>query len=206
MENEKMKKETNPFGGKNKYSLYVPMTDDELEVLGRLAEAGEYKVVIKDWGYVTGFTLQRFNPETWQGNPIVVFGDKRISFYFQLRFNAPVIPQPNYYFDMELWARGHKLFAQRLPTETMGNPIQICAGMSLTLALDVAIDQIDPKIVKEVKPGTIGLTTRQGNMHLDTHHKKLLDNLKASEKKVRDETVAEAIAATQKMNKVIRGK
>jgi hypothetical protein len=32
--------ETNPFGGKNKHGMYVPMTDDEMEVLARIAAAG----------------------------------------------------------------------------------------------------------------------------------------------------------------------
>lgn len=198
-------KETNPFGGKNKHGMYVPMTDDELEVLARLAEAGEFKVVIKDWGHVTGFKLQRFNPETWGGNPILIFGDKRISFYFQMHFNAPALPQPNYFFDMEVWAKGHKLFAQRLPTETMGKPVQICAGMSLTLALDVAIDKIDPKIVKEIKPGSVGLTTRQGNMHLNPELQRMLAKLRGAEKRVRAGTVQEAVDATQKMDKAIKG-
>ena len=48
---------TNVFGGKNPHGMYVPMTDEELEVLVRVAEAKEFKLVIKDWGHITGFTL-----------------------------------------------------------------------------------------------------------------------------------------------------
>ena len=187
----------NPFGGKNPHGMYVPLTDTELEVLERLADAQEFKVVVKDWGFITGFQRGRYN-EQWHMNPtpLVVFGDKRISFYFRMNFNAPIVPQPNWYFDMEVWALGHRLFSQRLPTEHAGKPIQVAAGMFLDMALDVALDRIDPKIVKEVMPKAWGLTTKHGNMKLDSYHKKLLAKTQAGEKKIREITKQEAQRAT----------
>jgi hypothetical protein len=203
-----MTKDTNPFGGKNPHGMYVPLTDDEMEVLERLALAQEFKVVVKDWGRIENFQLGRYSPETWAGKPLVTFGDKRLSFYFNMNFTAPLVPQPNWYFDMEVWALGYKLFPGlptnenpypgRLATEVGGNPIQIAAGMSLAMALDVGLDKIDPAIVKEVKPKAIGLTTRHGNMHLDTHHQRLLGQLRAGEAKVRKIIKQEAVEATQK--------
>lgn len=195
---------TNPFGGKNPHGMYVPLTDDELEVLERLALAQEFKVVIQDWGRVEGFTRGRFDPHTWNGTPVVVFGDKRISFYFRMSFNAPAMPQPCWYFDMEVWALGHRLFAQRMPTASNGHPVEIVAGMYLDLALDVALDKIDPAIVKEIKPRAIGLTTRHGNMHLDTHGQRLLYHTQSGEKMVRQLSVKEAVAATVKQKKSTR--
>lgn len=191
----------NPFGGKNPHGMYVPLTDDELEVLERLALAGEFKLVIKDWGHVTGFALQRFDPATWRGNPIVTFGDKRISFYFRLDFDAPVVPQPNWYFDVEVWAMGHRLFAQRMPTETNGQPLQVAAGLFVALALDVALDRIDPRIVKEIKPKAVGLTTRHGNMHLDGRRRRLLAQTQAGERRVRELSAKEAARATEEQKK-----
>jgi hypothetical protein len=88
------------------------------------------------------------------------------------------------------------MFAQRLPTEQGGRPIQIAAGMFIDLALDVAIDMIDPVIVKAVKPGAMGLTTRHGNMHLDVERQRLLDHLRGGEKQVRELSAREAAAAT----------
>jgi hypothetical protein len=193
----------NPFGGKNPHGMYVPLTDDELEVLERLAEAGEFKLVVKDWGHVTGFRRGRYDPNTWHANPfpLVVFGDKRISFYFRLSLTAPVVPQPNWYFDMEVWALGFCLFRQRMPTESGGNPIQVAAGIDLDLALDVAIDKIDPAIVKTIKPKAIGLTTRHGNMRLGAAERRLLSKVQAGERAVREHSAREAKEATDKMKK-----
>ena len=187
----------NPFGGKNPHGMYVPLTDTELEVLERLADAQEFKVVVKDWGFVTGFRRGRYN-EQWHMSPtpLVVFGDKRISFYFRMNFNAPIVPQPNWYFDMEVWALGYRLFSQRMPTEHAGKPIQVAAGMFLDMALDVALDRIDPKIIKAVKPKAWGLTTKHGNMRLDSYHQRLLVETQEGEKKVREIAKKEAKRAT----------
>jgi len=194
---------TNPFGGKNKNGMYVPMTDDEMEVLSRVATAGEFNLHIKDWGRITGFKLGRFHPETWQGNPLVVFGDKRISFYFVMNFTAPIVPQPNWFFDCEVWALGRLMTKHRLPTEQGGKPINIVAGQTMALALDIAIDQINPNFVKKVKPQAIGLTTRHGNMKLDLATQKLLHQTQEGEARVRSLTQQEAVRATEKMKKGI---
>ena len=178
--------EKNPFGGKNPHGMYVPLTDTELEVLERLALGQDFKLVIKDWGYVEHFRLGQWNPETWDGSPIVQFGDKRIAFYFTMNLSAPAIPQPNYYFDFEVWAKGHMLFATRQETTNGGKPIQVCAGMQLGLALDVALDRIDPKIIREIKPGAVGLTTRHGNMKLNVHEQRMLRDLQNAERKIRE--------------------
>jgi len=187
-----MNDKRNPFGGKNPHGMYVPLTPDEIEV----------KVVVKDWGHVTGFKVGRYpGPQLYNGEPIVTIGDKRISFTFRLNYTAPIVPQPNWYFDMEVWALGHKLFEQRMPTQADGQPLQVAAGIFNDFALDVAIDQIDPAIVKEVKPKTIGLTTRHGNMHLDLRHQKLLAETQAGERRVREMSVKEAQKATEEMKK-----
>jgi hypothetical protein len=193
----------NPFGGKNPHGMYVPLTDTELEALARLAEAGEFKVVVKNWGEIIGFRRGRYVPEIWHANPIplVVFGDKRISFYFRMSLNAPAVPQPNWYFDMEVWALGHKLFSQRMPTEHAGKPIQVAAGVDLDLALDLALDKIDPAIVKQIMPKAIGLTTRHGNMRLDLHQQRLLAKTQQGERLVREVSASEARAATEKEKK-----
>lgn len=190
--------ERNPFGGKNPHGMYVPLTDIELEALARLADAGEFKVVVKNWGELVGFRRGRYVPELWHANPVpmVVFGDKRLSFYFRMSLNAPAVPQPNWYFDMEVWALGHKLFSQRMPTEHAGNPIQVAAGVDLDLALDIALDKIDSQIIKQIMPKTIGLTSRHGNMHLDAHKQRLLAKTYQGEQLVREISAAEAAAAT----------
>jgi len=189
----------NLFGGKNRHGLYVPMTDDELETLARLAESQSFQLRIKDWGHVTGFVLERFVAATWRGNPIVTFGDKVIHFYWQMNFSAPVIPQPNWYFDIEVWALDRLMFKHRLPTEINGKPINIAAGQVIALALDIAIDQINPELIREVKPMTHGLTSRHGNMHLNQAAQKILAKTQAGERFVRDLTAQDAVTVTQRM-------
>lgn len=203
-----MTNEKNPFGGKNPHGMYVPMTDDELEVLARLACEGAFKIVVVGWGYVENFLPGRYDEREWgpasSPKPLVVFGDMRISFYFRLNFAAPEVPQPNWFFDMEVHAKGHVLFRQRMSTEIGGRPIQVVAGSYLDLALDVAVERIDPAIVKEIKPGAIGLTTRHGNMHLDLHQQRLLALLTVGQRDVRLATAKEARDATVHMQEATK--
>jgi|GEM_PF-1815655 len=195
-----MSQDENPFGGKNPHGMYVPITDDEMEVVARIAEAGGFRLVVADWGRVDGFTLA-VPGERYTGRPLVVMGDKRVSFYFRMTFSAPEVPQPNWYFDVEVWAFDRLLFSKRMPTEQNGHPIEIVAGMSIDLALDIALDKMDPAFVKEVKPGATGLTTRHGNLHLDLHRQRLLRETRAGEKAVREISRREAVEATQKAKK-----
>lgn len=189
----------NPFGGKNPHGMYVPLTDTELEVLERLALGGDFKVVIKDWGYVENFQLGKFDQNTWQGQPIVQFGDKNIHFFFLMNFSAPIVPQPNYFFDLEVWAKGRKLFGPiREPTTIAGNPIQIVAGMQLGMALDVALHDINPELVKTIKPGAIGLTSRHGNMNLTIQQQRMLKEMEENNRRVRAQSKQDAMKVTKK--------
>lgn len=196
--------DTNPFGGKNPHGMYVPMTDDELETLARLAESKSFKLIIKDWGHISGFTLDWFVAEEWKGNPMVSFGDKIIHFYWVMNFSAPQVPQPNWYFDVEVWALDWLMFKHRLPTEVNGKPVQIVAGQMMAMALDIAIDKINPELIRAVKPMMTGLTTRHGNMQLDGKTRKILAEMQQGERRVRDLTVRDAVKATEKMKKGTR--
>lgn len=189
---------SNPFGGKNAHGLYVPLSEDEMEVLERLADAREFKIVVREWGYITNFERGRPPSQGWNGTPILVFGDKRISFYFRMNFNTPIVPQPNWFFDVEVWAAGFMLFGQRMPTEVNGRPVLLGAGVFLDLALDVAIDKIDPAIVKTIKPKMVGLTTRHGNMKLTTPLQKLLFDLQQGEQQERQRSSEDARLVTIK--------
>jgi hypothetical protein len=192
---------TNPFGGKNPHGMYVPITDDEMEVVARIAERGGFKLVVRDWGHVDGFRLA-VPGERYAGKPLVVMGDKRISFYFRMSFSAPDVPQPNWYFDIEVWAFDRILFSKRMPTEHNGHPIEVVAGMSIDLALDIALDSMDPAFVKAIKPGALGLTTRHGNLHLDQHHQKILHQTRSGEKAVREMSDRDAVDVTRKARKM----
>ena len=198
-----MSDERNPFGGKNRHGLYVPLTETELEVIERLAEAGEFQIVVRDWGVIRHFLPGKYDPVEWAKNPrpLISFGDKRISFFFRMSLQAPAVPQPNWYFDMEVWAMGILFFSQRMPTEYNGRPIDLVAGIDFDWALDVALDQIDPMVVKQIKPGAIGLTTRHGNMRLDVGQQKLLHLVRKLERDTRETDKREAQAVTNRKKK-----
>lgn len=184
-----MSTERNPFGGKNPAGLYVPLSEDEQEVLDRLREGHGFRIEVKDWG--------------WVEDPPFRFGDKRVSFEFKMIFKAPDIPQPLHYLEMSLWTRtGILLFGPKTySTEYDGQPIMVHAGLEIDMALDISIEQMSAELVKLVKPGAFGLTTRVDNMHLPEEKKKLLHHLKEGEARARQETERRAQAAKSQVQK-----
>jgi len=175
----------NIFGGGNPNSLYTPLSEDEQEVLERLALSGQYKINIKNWGHIN--------------KPTVRFGDARLQFTWLMLFDRPSAPIPVYFFDMELWTHnGILLQSKRMNVAYGGRPVQVAAGVELQLAWDIQIKQIDPKVVKLLKPGATGLTSRLGNMTLDAHQRKQLHNLRQAEAKIRQEDLLAATKATKR--------
>ncbi|NBR00418.1 MAG: hypothetical protein EBT79_02480 [Actinobacteria bacterium] len=155
--------DTNIFGGGNARSLYTPMSEVEQEVIARLVEAGDLRVVIVGWGHVD--------------RPRVTFGDLRLSVVFRLTFDRPETPIPVHYLDLELrTGSGVLLFRDRQPTTYGGNPILVAQGVFIDLAWDIAIKSIDPALVKTVLPGVTGLTSRLQDK--DTGRMTLTGNMK----------------------------
>lgn len=193
---------TNLFGGKNAHGLYVPMSEDEQEVIHRLVEAEDLVLVIHGWG-----TLDK---------PRFLVGDHRIGVQFKLSFNRPAAPTDVWFFDLELKTRtGICLVKERLPVAYGGKPVQVCAGMYLEMQWDIALHSMDPRLVKILKPGTIGLTSRrqdkdtgemtsQGNMKLDGNQKAALAILEASQAANRAEDAKAAIKVTQKAGYTVK--
>jgi hypothetical protein len=84
-----------------------------------------------------------------------------------------------HFFDMELrTGAGLLLFKERQSVVYNGNPVQVCAGMFFDMAWDIAITSMDPKIVKAIKPGARGLTSRFRDR--DTGELTLLGNMRVS--------------------------
>ena len=171
--------EKNPFGG-IKGSLYTPMSEDEQEVLDRLIVARDLDVYIKGWGYIKGIQAAKA-------------GDLRLSLPLVLNFDRPEVPMPVHYFDLELrTGSGILLFAERQSTLYDGKPLMISAGTSLTMVWDIAIKHMDPKLVKMLKPGALGLTSRWidrdtgditllGNTRMTNQNKALLRKMRKGE-------------------------
>lgn len=188
--------DSNMFGGGNVNSLYVPMSEIEQETISRLIEAGDLRINIVGWGYVD--------------NLQVTFGDARVRIPFRMNFSKPAVQQPCYYFDMELCTgSGRVLYKERQSTLYGGKPIGIVAGMYLDLVWDIAIRSIDPQLVRDVLPGTTGLTSRlqdkdtgnitlTGNMRLNSTEKAAIALLRRGEAASRRQTAARADHATKK--------
>jgi len=174
----------NIFGGGNPHSLYVPLTDVEQEVLSRLITSKDVVVHILGWGYVD-------NPRI--DDP----GDARVRIQFRLNFDKPEVPMPVHFFDLELRTRaGVLLFRKKYPTVYNNQPVQVAAGMFLDLVWDIAIRNLDPALVKMVKPGATGLTSRlqdrdtkdftlSGNMQLTPEKECVLRTLRQGEERMK---------------------
>ena len=188
-----MSHDENPFGGKNPHGLYVPMSEDEQEVIQRLVETKDLVLVIHGWAILE--------------NPNLLAGDLRVGIQFQIEFNRPSAPVPLHFLDLELKrANGQSIFRQKMP---INPPVQVMAGVILTFQWDIAIDHMDPAFVKSIKPGAIGLTSRRidkdtgersetGTMHLDTEKKRLLRLVDNEAEKVRDEEAEKLAEAEDK--------
>jgi len=183
----------NPFGGGNANSLYVPMSEDEQEVIARLAESGDLHVIIVGWGIVH--------------SPKIVYGDLRLAIPVQITFDAPNPPIFVHTLDLELrTGTGYLLCRTTKKVEYNHQPLLIGAGTNLSFIWDIAVQSIDPKLVKALKPGATGLTSRlqdkdtgqmtqTGNMRLGARERALLRQVRAGEARVRTldaQDVAEA--------------
>jgi hypothetical protein len=186
----------NMFGGGNKRSLYTPMSEDEQEVLARLVDARNLDVHILNWGVIRGAKAS--------------FGDLRLDIPIQITFNRPEIPQLVSFFDLELrTGSGLLLFKERQSAVYGGNPVAVGAGTCLSMVWHIAIQAMDPKVVKAFKPGARGLTSRWidrdtgsvtllGNTKMNSKQKAALIRLRKGEHSVRQDTVLAAKKATIK--------
>ena len=116
-----MSNDRNAFGGGNRNSLYVPMSDVEQEVISRLVETQDLRVHVIGWGVVN--------------SPRVIFGDLRVAVHFRLDFDRPEPPGMQVpFFDLELrTGSGILLFKDRKSTAYAGQPVTVAAGVFLDM-------------------------------------------------------------------------
>jgi len=144
----------NDFGGGNKVSNYIPITEIEQEFISRLVEAQDLVVIVHGWGLVV--------------HPIVTFGDKNLHAHFKLSFDQPENPKQVYFFDLELKTlSGIPLFRQKMSTVYGNSPLMVGQGLEFEMVWDIAINHIDPKLIKMLMPSVTGFTTRLEDR--DTH-------------------------------------
>jgi len=188
----------NPFGGGNPNSLYVPMSDVEQEVLARLVETGDLIVHVVGWGYIQ--------------NPKATHGDLRLQILLPLVFNAPAPPGiPVHFFDLELrTGSGMLLYKSREVVEYGGKPLMVAAGVELGFVWDIMIGAIDPAVVRAIKPGAKGFTSRlqdrdtkemtlTGNMKLDTKGRNLIRLVREGEARSRVDDAAKVAKVEAKV-------
>jgi hypothetical protein len=171
--------EKNKFGGGNKNSLYTPMSETEQEVLSRLVQARDLCVHILGWGALEGVAA--------------TFGDLRLKIPLELTFVKPDLPVAVSFFDLELrTGSGLLLFKERQSAVYNNAPLMVGTGTTISMIWDIAIQAMDPKVVKQLKPGAFGLTSRWqdrdtgelttlGNTRMDVSDQKALRHLRAME-------------------------
>ncbi len=186
--------EGNILGGKGA-GLYVPMTEIEQEVIARLIEADDLQVIVHGWGVVN--------------KPVVAFGDLRVRVEFRLSFTRPAIAMPVWFFDLELQTRaGLQLYKERMPVVYAGNPLIAQVGLFYDLRWHIALQSMDPALVRAVIPGMTGLTSRrqdrdtgqmtaEGNMRLTAEQRKAIRDVAAGEKRMRALDLEKAVKATR---------
>jgi hypothetical protein len=189
----------NPFGGGNARSLYVPMSDLEQEALTRLVESGDLYVLVLGWGVVH--------------KPRIIYGDMRVSIQFRLGFDRPDVPIPVSGFDLELrTGTGLLLFKKWMKTEYDNKPIPCGAGIFYDVAWDIAIESMDPRLVKAIVPGAVGLTSRvfdkdtgdttlTGNMQVSSTQRQMLAALRKGEAAVRADDAQQSKKIAKKTRK-----
>lgn len=188
-----MAADTNIFGGKNARSIYAPMSETEQELISRLVAARELNVIIHGWGHMIG--------------PPCVFGDSILSVLVTMTLDAPEVPIPVSFLDLELRTQsGVFLFKDRQPTIYNNSPMMMGAGMEFQFSWDIAIRRIDPQTLKSLMPGAVGLTSRftdkdtgdltlTGNQKMTAQQKNVIRIMKAGEDKIRKASAAEVTKA-----------
>lgn len=187
----------NLFGGANPRGLYVPMTEDEQEVLHRLTEGELLELIV---GGVGSIPISQF-----------IVGDHRIGIQFQIQFPEGIEPYKLYFLDLELKTReGFTLAKERLPSLVGGKPISVFGGFSFGLQWDISIHALNPKLVKMYKPLHRGLTSRrqdkdtgqiteEGNMKCTPQQKKAIHTLKEGYEEIK-KAKAETLKKVQEMS------
>lgn len=128
------------------YSKYVPMLDDEQDVVQRLLEQDDLYVEVVDWGY---------HPK-----PLITAGDKRVQVRFPMEFVKPVgIEVPVTHFRLRLKMRNGRILLETVESTVFNNqPLYITAGMQIDLVWDIAIDSLSEDIKRLILPGFRGRT------------------------------------------------
>jgi hypothetical protein len=161
--------ETNRFGGANVNGFYAPMSEVEQEVIARIVESQTLRVWVPKW-IPTPIIPSK-----------VLFGDKRVQLQFRVLFPPPMPMTRLPSIDMELrTADGYLLFAKPYPLMSAeGQPLLVGENLYFDLAWDIAIDHMDPKLVKAFKPSALGLTSRR--LDRETGERTLTGNMRLGE-------------------------
>jgi hypothetical protein len=123
---------------------YIPLNDNEQEVLQRMIEGQDVYVEIEGWG---------FHP-----SPKITAGDKRVQIRFPMEFSKPEkITVPVRQFVLILKTRGgREIFRDIKSTMHNFQPLYVTAGTVIDLIWDIALASIDPAFQDLMMPGIRG--------------------------------------------------
>lgn len=188
-----MTQEKNKFGG-IATSLYTPMSEDEQEAVNRIIESGEVVLRIKAMGKDQIIQLDDIV------NPPMRHGDARVQVDIDLLLNYPVIHVPVYSMELSLLYKDRTLFKESQSVVYDGQPIMFGRGGQIVMKWDIQVQKISPELVKLVKKGAFGLTTRDGNTYYDEETNRELREIRAREEMMRLDNLKK-LEAAKKLSK-----
>jgi hypothetical protein len=188
---------SNILGGKNSNFAYTPMSEDEQEALSRLVESDDLMIELVGYGQQTKFDTKP------------TLGDAILSIDFTIVFDRPEFYIPVYTLELVLRTRaGDEIYREKKTTGP--NPILARVGETFSMNWAIQFKRLDPNIVKKVKSGAIGLTSRfdgawklnheqqkmielieQGKRNLEVLNKTDLERSEINEKKMYSEIAAD---------------
>jgi hypothetical protein len=127
-------------------------------------------------------------------------GDARVQVKIDLLLSYPIVHIPVYSMELTLKFKDRTLFQESQSTVYEGKPIMFGSGGRLGMVWDIQIQKMSPELVKMVKSGAFGLTTRDGNTHYDQETNQELRDIRNREKAMREDNLNK-LAAAEKLSK-----
>lgn len=179
---------SNILGGKNGRFAYAPLSEDEQQVLHDLVDNDSLMIEIVDYGTVNKFS----------NKPIV--GDAVLSMDFNVVFERPEFYMPAFWLELVLKTRsGIEIFREKMTTGA--EPLYIRVGESFAMNWVIQFKHLDPKLVKTLKKGAIGLTNRYaGDWKLNADQMRMMNLIEQGQRNLKKKSSEDLKLSESKQN------
>lgn len=187
-----MTSDKNKFGGVAG-SLYTPMSECEQEVLDRIIHSGEVRLLLAFNCKNIQYKLDEIE------RPTIKHGDARVRVDIDAIMTGPMVAMSAYSLELSLLYKDRTLFKETQSLVYEEGAFMIGKGVHLLMSWDIQIRKMSSELVKEVKTGAVGLTTRDGNTNYDHDTNHELRKLRERESLVRADNQKKLVNAQKKM-------